>query len=165
MIRRLTESDWEAYRALRLEALELAPEAFATDLSEQVAKPPAYWQSRAAGEANAFMFGAFDGDSLVGMAGLIREDRIKTRHKADIVSVYVSPAARGRGVARLLIQGLIAEARTMDGLEQLTLTVVQENQPARQLYLSLGFTVYGTEPRSLKVGTRYYDEDDMILFL
>jgi hypothetical protein len=34
---------------------------------------------------------------------------------------------------------------------------------AKQLYRSFGFEVYGTEPRGLKVGSSYVDEDHMIL--
>jgi len=33
------------------------------------------------------------------------------------------------------------------------------------LYASLGFEVFGTEKRALKVGQRYVDEDYMVLFL
>jgi hypothetical protein len=36
---------------------------------------------------------------------------------------------------------------------------------ARALYRSLGFVVFGTEPRSLKVGQTYVDEDHMMLRL
>lgn len=93
-IRRLTAADWEAYRALRLEALEQSPEAFAADLSEQVDRPDEYWQSRAAGSAHSFMIGAFHQSRMVGMAGLVREERQKTRHKADVIAVYVTPAGR-----------------------------------------------------------------------
>jgi ribosomal protein S18 acetylase RimI-like enzyme len=164
-IRRLTSADWESYRALRLEALERSPEAFAADLAEQVANPPEYWQNRAAGSPDSFTMGAFLDGRLVGMATLIRQRGKKTRHKAEVVAVYVTPDLRGKGVARRLMAELIAAARQMEGLEQITLTVVAENRPARQLYLGLGFRVYGTEPRSLRVGERYYDEDDMVLFL
>jgi hypothetical protein len=36
---------------------------------------------------------------------------------------------------------------------------------ARQLYETVGFVVYGREPRALKVGDQYYDEDFMVLDL
>lgn len=164
-VRRTLLADWEAYRSLRLEALEVSPEAFGTELSEQVGRPPEYWQSRATGTADAFMMGAFQEGRLVGMAGLVRESGRKSRHKADVISVYVTPSARGQGVARRLMEGLIAGARRLEGLEQLTLTVVSENTAARYLYLGLGFSIYGTEPRALRVGERYFDEDEMVLFL
>lgn len=46
---------------------------------------------------------------------------------------------------------------------QLHATVVTTNQAALRLYEKNGFKVYGTEPRSLKVGNQFYDEHMLIL--
>lgn len=165
IIRRLQASDWEGYRTLRLEALNLEPTAFAADLSEQADQPHEFWASRLASGPHGFVLGAFVAERLVGMVGLNRERRAKTRHKAVVWGMYVSPGARGRAIGRQLLERLIAEARAMDGLRQLALTVVTENLPARRLYLDLGFQVYGTEPRALWVGERFLDEDLMFLAL
>lgn len=165
IIRRLRESDWEEYRSLRLEALRLEPEAFGSDYSEYTDRPPEYWQSRAAGTPDLFILGAFRDDRLVGTVGIAREQGIKGRHKAWIIGVYVSPAARGTGIGRQLLGQMIAEARELDGLVQLILGVGTGNTPARQLYLAAGFQVYGTEPRALLVNGRYVDEDLMYLAL
>jgi RimJ/RimL family protein N-acetyltransferase len=43
--------------------------------------------------------------------------------------------------------------------------VVVGNEAARNLYLSLGFAVYGTEHEALKLGNRYLDEELMSLKL
>ncbi|MFZ5825504.1 MAG: GNAT family N-acetyltransferase [Bacillota bacterium] len=165
IIRRLTPADWEAYRTLRLEALHLEPTAFGSDPSDQVNQPQAYWTSRLEGGPDSFVLGAFLHDHLVGMAGLRREQGAKTRHKAMVWGMYVSPGARGRGMGRRLLEQLIAEARELDGLRQLFLAVTSTNEPARSLYLDLGFRVYGTEPRALRVGERFVDEDLMYLAL
>ena len=50
-------------------------------------------------------------------------------------------------------------------MEQLELSVVTTSLAARRLYHSLGFVVYGTEPRALKLGEQYWDEDLMVLDL
>jgi len=42
---------------------------------------------------------------------------------------------------------------------------VSGQEAARSLYLSLGFTTYGVEPRGLKVGERYFDDENMVLRL
>jgi ribosomal protein S18 acetylase RimI-like enzyme len=163
-IRVLEPADWEAYRAIRLEALANAPEAFAADLEEQRRLAPEDWANRLRG-ADSFVLGAFENDRIVGMVGFVRQRGPKLRHKGTVWGMYVSPGCRGKGAGRLLMQELIERARRLDGLEQLTLTVVSDNAPARQLYLSLGFQVYGREPRALKVGERYLDEELMILLL
>ena len=77
--------------------------------------------------------------------------------------VYVQAAARGRGLGRLLVEQVIEHARGR--VEQLHATVVTTGEAARQLYRHLGFQVYGLEPRGLKVGDRYFDQELMVLLL
>lgn len=50
-------------------------------------------------------------------------------------------------------------------VEQILLTVVDDNLPAIHLYEKHGFQVYGIEPLALKKGTVYKNEVLMILFL
>ncbi len=45
---------------------------------------------------------------------------------------------------------LIKRAKECDGLEQISLTVVANNHPAKHLYKSVGFVVYGHERNALK---------------
>jgi hypothetical protein len=41
--------------------------------------------------------------------------------------------------------------------------VAVTQEAARHLYKEAGFRVFGTEPRSLKIGERYVDENHMTL--
>jgi ribosomal protein S18 acetylase RimI-like enzyme len=43
------------------------------------------------------------------------------------------------------------------------LQVAVTQAAARRLYESLGFSVYGREPRALKIGDLYIDEDLLVL--
>lgn len=164
-VRRLTAADWETYRSIRLEALRMAPEAFGSHADEQSSLPEEYWRARLTGGEDSFVLGAFREGQVIGTAAFSREGRRKVRHKGTITGVYVSPACRGRGAARALLNALLDQARTLQGLEQVTLCVVTENLAARELYRKLGFQVFGTEPRALKVGDQYLDEEYMVLFL
>jgi ribosomal protein S18 acetylase RimI-like enzyme len=164
-IRRLAEEDAEAFRALRLRSLQESPEAFGSSYEEAVTVSAARMAQRFLPNQNAphnFYLGAFD-PHLVGMVGFQRESRAKTRHRGGIRSLYVAAEARGRGIGRTLLERVIAEAREQPGVEQVTLVVVSTNAVARHLYETFGFTVYGVEPRALKLGDTYYDEDLMIL--
>jgi hypothetical protein len=49
MIKRLEESDWEALKSLRLEALETEPQSFAADVDEYRSHSSESWASRARG--------------------------------------------------------------------------------------------------------------------
>lgn len=167
-IRELTAADAEIYWPLRLRALREEPEAFGASYEESVNRPLADTTARLreiAASAYAFMLGAFAGDTLVGTVRLDAETSQKERHRAGIYGVYVAPEARGRGVGRALLAEAIARARTMPDLLQLHLGVNSRNKPAKALYTALGFETYGIEPRALRIGDTFVDEDLMVLRL
>ncbi len=164
-IRELTESDVEAFQAIRLEGLQLNPEAFGSSYEEQKDRPLSSYAQRlrdSAATPDAFTLGAFDG-GLIGTAGFVRDQGAKMRHKGMIWGVYVTQPARGRGVARALMEEAIHRAHAMPGLEQVYLAVMSTNEPALRVYRALGFETYGREPHALKIGETYYDEDLMVL--
>ncbi|MFC7366419.1 MULTISPECIES: GNAT family N-acetyltransferase [Bhargavaea] len=163
-IRLLNESDAHSYQQVRLGALKNNPEAFGSTFEREAAFPLDFVASRLKPDEDQFVLGAFqDGGSLAGIVTFKREESPKMRHRGNLYAMYVAPEARGRGMAKSLLEELIRRARETDGLEQIHLAVVTDNGPARKLYTSLGFKVYGTEPRALKVCGKYYDEDLMIL--
>lgn len=93
----------------------------------------------------------------------MRENSHKTSHKGNVFGMYVAPKFRGLGLGKLLLIELIRRAKNCDGLEQINLTVVSENNSAKKLYKSLGFKVYGVEKKALKFNGQYFDEDLMVL--
>ena len=109
-------------------------------------------------------FGGFADGDLVGLAGLQMRTGAKERHKARLFSMYVDAAHRGSGLAQQLIEAVIAGAREAEALV-LQLSVSAGNAPAQRLYRRMGFTVYGVERRSLKVGGQFHDEELMALDL
>ncbi len=60
-----------------------------------------------------------------------------------IECVAVVPEARGRGVAKRLLNALLDEGRRL-GYEQASISVTMGNEPARRLYEALGFELYMT---------------------
>lgn len=162
-IRFLIPDDAAAWLKLRLEALERDPEAFSASLEEYRSLTLDEVRRRLWSGADAFVVGAFRDSRLLGMAGFYREKGAKSRHKARIWGVYVTPEARGVGIGQKTMRALLDRGKSIDGVEQVLLSVAVTQQAAIRLYRSLGFASYGREPRAVKVGERYIDEEYMVL--
>jgi len=93
-----------------------------------------------------------------------RANRPVFEHTADVKKVMAHPAARGRGLGRLVMSGLITRAREA-GLETLTLGVRGNNHGTIDLYRSLGFVEWGRLPNVVEVGADRYDDVRMYLSL
>ena len=78
--------------------------------------------------------------------------------EADMMNIAVDPACRRQGVARRLVESLIAELKKT-GNYRLTLEVRASNAPAISLYEQLGFVQVGCRPKYYAKPT----EDALIL--
>ncbi|MDN2671924.1 MULTISPECIES: GNAT family N-acetyltransferase [unclassified Janthinobacterium] len=165
VIRLLTPADTAAFCALRLRAILDSPSSFSSSREDELARTPEEHVQRIADGPLHRAFGAFDGERLVGFAGLRRESMRQLSHKALLWGVFVDVAQRGKGVARRLVNACIAQAEADPAVMQVHLSVNAENNAALGLYESLGFIAYGTEPRSMRVGELFYDEHHLALLI
>jgi GNAT superfamily N-acetyltransferase len=149
-----------AYRALRLDALKRHPCAFRASFDEEAGQSLEELAARL--EADA-VFGAYCDGALRGLAGLEIPQARNKRHKGTLFGVYVCPDRRRAGLGTTLVSRVIEHARSR--VEQLHAAVVVTAEPARALYRKLGFEPYGLEPRALKVGQEYLDQELLVLRL
>lgn len=160
-IRSLGPTDASQFQALRLQGLLECPSAFASSCDEERNLPSEMLATRLTETPDQFILGAFDGSSLVGVVGLMRERHRKLAHKAFIWGMYVAPAFRRRGVGRQLLEGVLFRAESIPGLRQLNLGVNADNQAAKSLYDSLGFRAFGLERGFMVVDGELQDEVHM----
>ena len=164
MIRPLTESDLEAYTALRRESLLDAPLAFGSSPEDDSAASVEALRAQLQRAPDWMLFGAFDDDGrLAGAAGAIRARHRKAAHKMHVWGVYVRPSSRRLGLGRALLEAVIAHARATPGIDWLQLAVSTSATPARRLYERAGFAAWGTEPDALRYEGESADEVWMAL--
>lgn len=166
-VRTLTEADEEALWSIRLQALIDNPEAFAATYEETLLAGKERLVENMH-QRDAFYIGAFHPSSVLELIGVVyfrRDEGQKNRHKGRVLSMYVRPEYRGKGVGKVLLQEVITHAKQLAGVEQIHLMVITSNTAARSLYGSMGFEVYGTMHRAMKVNEHYWDEEMMVLHL
>jgi len=165
-IRFLIGDDASEYWRLRLEALEGDPEAFSSSAQEHRSVPLEEVRKRLGSKkSEQFVVGAVQEGRIIGTAGFYREKGLKVRHKGRTWGVYVTPAGKGAGVGKRMLQKVLARAAEMEGLEQVLLSVAATQTAAFRLYCSFGFEAFGCEPRALLIGDRFIDEQYLVLRL
>jgi len=133
-----------------LAAYELAADAFTSTAEERAAEPESFWIKRIADPSGlSASLGAFDGEELVGTVTVEFSAKPKTRHKAHLIGMYVTPSARGSGIGRALVDAAINIARARNGVSLMQLTVTEGNDSAVNLYQVAGFEAFGVEPMAI----------------
>ncbi|MCY0875094.1 MAG: GNAT family N-acetyltransferase [Firmicutes bacterium] len=157
-IRCLTADDAPIYTDMLLQAVRDTPLAFGTPYEDVARNPHLLEHARRSLPLHHVrpVIGAFRGpNEMVGMVTLERVQLTFMAHKASVLALYVTPAARGQGVAMSLLEALLLAASGMSGLEQLAVSVLTTNAAALHLYKKLDFTPAYTEPHGLKHGDQY----------
>jgi ribosomal protein S18 acetylase RimI-like enzyme len=137
-IRRVTSDAWEEWRLLRRQALEEAPYAFGSTLAEWSGSGDFEQRWRERLDAVPVNLIADCEGSAVGMMSVT--DLVDG--EVEIISMWVSPSARGRGVGDALIRAGVDHAHA-EGASRVGLDVAEVNEHAIKLYRRAGFADVG----------------------
>jgi ribosomal protein S18 acetylase RimI-like enzyme len=153
-IERLKTDAGERLRTIRLRALQEAPYAFEATYEESAARPPESWARQLADLAT---FVAVDGGHDVGMVragphGVLAD-------AAYLISMWVAPEARRRGVGNALIDAIVHWAKAT-GYARVVLDVGTHNPHAIALYVRAGFVAMDA-PRALPSPREHLREQQM----
>jgi GNAT superfamily N-acetyltransferase len=133
-VRRFDTTEWPTVRAARLRALQESPDAFSSSYAEEVHHCDDWWVE---GMTRLAWFVAEEGDGVVGIvAGMPFGDHL------EVISMWVDPDHRGRGVGDALLAAVVAWAKA-EGAVGLCLAVAQSNHSARRFYERAGFIPSG----------------------
>lgn len=154
LVREAVPQDWQALRDIRLAALRDAPDAFGSTYEAQAEYMEADWQRRIS-RGGTFLAYVPEvcASEPAGLVGGYQE----SPDTVELVSMYVRPPARGRGVGDALVARVVSWASGRD-VRSVHLWVTETNSPARLLYERCGFCLTGEQqplpsnPRIAEIG-------------
>ncbi|MGO9877006.1 MAG: GNAT family N-acetyltransferase [Acidimicrobiia bacterium] len=138
-VQALGADSWRKWRALRLEALREAPYAFSSRLAdwEGTGDTQQRWRDRL--QSVPFNAVAFLNGHAVGQAS---GTACSAKGHVELISMWVAPIARGRGVGDELVGAVIEWAQTQSA-RHVVLSVRHANTSAIVLYERNGFLPTG----------------------
>ena len=141
LVREPVVEDWQALRDIRLEALRDVPTAFGSTYEREVVRGETHWRDRiSCGGTFLAYLPELSASEPAGLIGGYQEDPATV----ELVSMYVRPRARGRGVGEALVATVIDWA-TAKQATTVHLWVTETNAPARALYERCGFALTGEQ--------------------
>ena len=141
-IRPVRADEWRRWRETRLRMLRDDADFFSTRYDDMVREPDQTWRDwvadAAAGDQKTLLVAEEDGQWLGVVGAFARVNPLEVQ----LISMWVDPKARGRGVARDLIRA-VAGWTAERGSTRVVLFVQEANEPAQQLYERAGFRPTG----------------------
>ena len=143
---RITPANAMIFKAVRLNALKDTPDAFSSTYAKESELTDQQWIDRAAewNGTRGVAFLAMKEGNACGIAGSFLNQQDPTR--AVLISMWVAPGYRRRGIGQLLVDEIANWARSRH-VRSLELMVTSVNDSATRFYERLGFQRTGrTEP-------------------
>ncbi|MGB1012237.1 MAG: GNAT family N-acetyltransferase [Thiolinea sp.] len=156
-IRKIGPNDAAAFSALRLEVIEKNPVQMGLSHEEELTRTLDSFREQLTFTPPNAMFGGFSEGKLVATAAVGYTSKFpSSRHKMVMWGVFTSPRFRRKGFSRGVVEAAIQNA-FRNGVRRINLQVYVPNEPALNLYKSIGFTEYGVEPEAIHLDGKYYD--------
>lgn len=137
VVRRANQDDWVSLRSIRLEALCDTPDAFGSTYEDSLGFSDDRWRTMAA--QRCYFLSERDGEVMGMISGGLNDQHPGTHW---MYGMYVTPSARGSGVAIQLVDAVFEWARS-EGATELYLHVTSTISRARAFYEKLGFEFTG----------------------
>jgi ribosomal protein S18 acetylase RimI-like enzyme len=138
-LRGLDADDWQLWRDVRLKALREAPYAFSAKLEEWQGERDTEqrWRNRLT-DVPLNVIAELNGNA----AGMVSATAPDADGTVELISMWVAPSARGRGVGDAMVASVLQWAQ-MQRADSVVLAVFENNERAADLYRRHGFVDRG----------------------
>lgn len=143
-IRPLLAVDWPAVRTIYDAGIATGQATFESTVPE--------WEAFDAAHLAALRFVAEAGNDVLGWAAAAPVSTRAVYRGVVEHSVYVAPAAQGRGIGKALLRAVVASA-DFSGIWTLQCSIFPENTASLALHLAEGFRVVGRRERVAKMSS------------
>ncbi|MEJ7560567.1 MAG: GNAT family N-acetyltransferase [Pedobacter sp.] len=146
----MVPSQWEAYKLIRLEALQTNPEMFGGKHYEEKLYHEDDWKSLLESDSRA-MFGLYHAESLIGLSGV----RLNTEDATTAVlfASFIKEQYRGKGLSKLFYEARIDWARQRS-CKSIIVSHRHDNKLSKAANQRFGFKYTNTEVVSWGDGAR-----------
>jgi len=158
-VKSASPADFQIIKNLMLTGLKEDPKAFSVDFEDYNKNSIEWWNSYISPYVFSLkdkMLLAFEGDTPVGMIGILYDYRSRRTHIATIVWFYISNNYRGLGIGKELLNKAIEDAKSQK-MKKITLFVNSQQEKAINMYKKYGFTANGKLEKELLIGNEYVD--------
>lgn len=152
-IRKLTQSNVDAYKGIRLEALKLSSENYGSSYEDEAKEDDAFFIHRL---TDGYIYSAFNAGKIVATLGFYQNKGRKRKHVGNIWGVYTKPEHRRKKLSKQLLNMVYKELP--EDIKILHLGVRATNTIAHEFYKREGFRQYGVDEKATKIGDEYIDE-------
>lgn len=154
-------SDFEAIKALMLEALQNDPTAFSVDFDNYSRNSNEWWKNYLFGyihNYNATMLLSRSENEVNGMIGILFDANRRRSHVASIVWFYVKSGYRHNGIGKKIFEEAMRVIKGKPEIRKITLLVNHPQEHAIKIYKDFGFKIAGTLKNELIINNEPVSE-------
>jgi RimJ/RimL family protein N-acetyltransferase len=137
-IRPFKPEEWDAYKTIRLKALDTDPRSFGESLSEAKAKPDDHYKERVS-NPNGALFGIFHNADLIGVTGIVVDKDDPSGATAKLWGSWLEPSWRGKGLSRKMYEARINWAKAQPGVKRVIVSHRKSNNISKKANQRWGF--------------------------
>lgn len=99
---------------------------------------------------------AVEGDSIMGFVALMPYSSRSVYQGVGVLSIYVDPICKGKGIGKILLKALISESEKQ-GMWTLQAGILPENKASIQLHRRMGFRKVGYREKIAQMNGQWRD--------